>query len=313
MTIGVDLQEETRAFNDALRALTEMLPPIETLPVELVRRGRYEEGGIFPPPQFVDEARWVDIPSRGGSLRARVISPEGEVRGVYLHIHGGGWSIGAADQQDVLLQLLAREAQLVVASLEYRLAPEHPFPAAPDDCEDAAVWLLDRGAEELGAPCALAIGGESAGAHLSALTLLRLRDLHGTSDPFGAVNFVYGAFDLGGTPSRRRAADSLVLTDSNMRWFTENFLPGLDDEQRRDAAISPLYADLSGLPPAHFTIGTADPLLDDSLFMAARWEAAGNDADLRVYADGIHGFNAFPTGLALAANTAQIEFLRDAF
>jgi acetyl esterase len=94
-----------------------------------------------------------------------------------------------------------------------------------------------------------------------------------------------------------------------MRWFTANFLPGLEGEQLRDPAISPLYADLSGLPPALFTVGTADPLLDDTLFMAARWEAAGNDADLRVYKDGIHAFNAFPTGIALAANMAQVEFL----
>jgi acetyl esterase/lipase len=98
-----------------------------------------------------------------------------------------------------------------------------------------------------------------------------------------------------------------------MSWFTENFLPGLDDAQRRDPAISPLYADLSGLPPALFTIGTADPLLDDTLFMAARWEAAGNEADLRVYADCIHAFNAFPIGIADAANLAQVEFLRSAF
>ena len=77
--------------------------------------------------------------------------------------------------------MLARETQLVVASVDYRLAPEHPYPAAPDDCEDAALWLLDGGAQELGAPAVLAIGGESAGGHLSALTLLRLRDLHGVA------------------------------------------------------------------------------------------------------------------------------------
>jgi acetyl esterase/lipase len=97
-----------------------------------------------------------------------------------------------------------------------------------------------------------------------------------------------------------------------MRWFSDNFLPGLEGDQLRDPAISPLYADLTGLPPALFTVGTADPLLDDTLFMAARWEAAGNETDLRVYADGIHVFNAFPIGIALAANMAQVEFLRAA-
>jgi acetyl esterase len=313
VTLGVDLHEETRAFNEGLRRLIDTLPPIETEPVELTRARSYEEGGIFPPPEFVDEARWVDVPSRGGSLRARVFSPEGEAAGVYIHLHGGGWTIGAADQQDVPLQYLAHATQLVVASLEYRHAPEHPYPAAPDDCEDAVLWLLDGGAEQLGAPAALSIGGESAGAHLSATTLLRMRDLHGVTDAFRAANLVYGAFDLSGTPSRWLLADSLILTDANMRWFTANFLPGLGDDELRDPAISPLYADLRGLPPALFTVGTADPLLDDTLFMAARWEAAGNAADLRVYAEGIHAFNAFPIGIALAANTAQTEFLRGAY
>ena len=313
MAIGVDLQAETLAFNDGLRAFIETLPPIETTPVEVTRSARYEPGGIFPPPEFLDDARWVDVPSRGGGLRARVLQPEGEAVGVYVHLHGGGWTIGAADQQDVPLAMLAHATQLVVVSIEYRLAPEHPFPAAPDDCEDAALWLLDGGAEQLGAPAVLSIGGESAGANLAALTLLRLRDNHGVRDAFRAANLVYGAFDLSGTPSRRLTADPILLTDAGMRWFTENYLPGLDDEQRRDPAISPLFADLRGLPPALFTVGTADPLLDDTLFMAARWEAAGNETDLRVYADGIHAFNAFPIGIANAANVAQVEFLAAAF
>jgi acetyl esterase len=312
VTLGLDLRDETRAFNEGIRELLETLPALETVPVAETRKARYESGGLFPPPVFVDEARWIEIPSRGGALRARVLAPEGEAAGVYVHLHGGGWSIGAADQLDVPLAELARETKLVVASIEYRLAPEHPYPAAPDDCEDAVLWLLEGGAQELGAPAALSIGGESAGAHLAALTLLRLRDRHGVRDAFFAANLVYGAFDLSGTPSRRRLVDGLILTDSNMRWFTENFLPGLDDEQRRDPAISPLFADLTGLPPALFTVGTADPLLDDTLFMAARWKAAGNEADLRVYADGIHAFNAFPTGIGIAANAAQTEFLAKA-
>ena len=184
------------------------------------------------------------------------------------------------------------------------------YPAAPDDCEDAALWLLERGATELDAPATFTIGGESAGAHLSVLTLLRLRDQHGPPDAFRAANLAYGAFDLSGTPSRRLLADPLVLTDAGMTWFTDNFLPARDAEQRRDPDVSPLYADLRGLPPAHFTVGTADPLLDDSLFMAARWEAAGNETDLRVYAEGVHGFNAFPIGIGLDANAAQAAFLR---
>ena len=309
--IGADQREETLAFNELLRELLAGAPGVETVPVENTRRARYEGKSVFPAPVFVDEARWVDVPSRGGGLRARILPPEGEAAGVYLHLHGGGWSIGAADLQDVLLLQLARETQLVVASLDYRLAPEHPYPAAPDDCEDAALWLLDGGAQELGAPPALAIGGESAGAHLSAVTLIRLRDRHGAAGAFRAANLTYGAFDLSGTPSRRLADEhTLVLTDPGMAWFTDNFLPDHDAQARCAPDISPLYADLHGLPRALFTVGTADPLLDDTLFMAARWAAAGNDAELRVYADGVHGFNAFPIGIARAANEAQSEFLR---
>jgi acetyl esterase/lipase len=193
---------------------------------------------------------------------------------------------------------------LVAASVDYRLAPEHPYPAGPDDCEAAARWLVDGGYLELGAPPFFAIGGESAGAHLAVVTLLRLRE----AAAFRAANLVYGAYDLAGTPSRRRFRDALILTGDAMDWFTDNFLPGLDGEQRRAPDISPLYADL-GPAAGCFTVGTLDTLLDDSLFMAARWQAAGNEADLRIYEGGVHGFNAFPTAVAKLANDAQLAFL----
>jgi acetyl esterase len=308
--VGVELRDETLAFNEQLRALLATIPGVETVPPAVTRRARYDGQSIFPAPVFVDEARWIDVPSRGGGLRVRVIAPDGEAKGVYLHIHGGGWTIGAPDLHDADLSRLARDTGLVVASPEYRLAPEHPYPAAPDDCEDVALWLRGGGAAELGAPAALSIGGESAGAHLAVVTILRLRDKHAAPNAFRAANLVYGAYDLGGTPSRWLLADAPVLTDAGMTWFTDNFLPEHPVGQRRDPDISPLYADLRGLPPALFTVGTADPLLDDTLFMAARWSAAGNDADLRVYADGVHGFNAFPIGIGIAANEAQTEFLR---
>jgi acetyl esterase len=197
--------------------------------------------------------------------------------------------------------------------VEYRLAPEHPFPAAADDCEDAARWLVARGPAELGVPDRLALGGESAGAHLAALTLLRLRDLHGITGAFRAANLVFGAFDLTMTPSARRWGDrNLVLSGPIMAFFTDGLLPGLDLEARRAPSVSPLYADLCDLPPALFTAGAVDPLLDDSLFMAARWRAAGGRAELRVWPEAIHGFTAYPLAVARAANDAQFAFLRAA-
>jgi len=288
------VREETRAFNAQLRAVMEALAPVETVPVEESRRARYDGKGIFPGPVFVPEAEWVEA----DGIRVRTFVPDAP-RGLYVHIHGGGWNLGGADLQDVLLRSLMRRTGLTVASVEYRLAPEHPFPAGRDDCVAATRWLVERFAGPF------AIGGESAGAHLATLALLALR---GEVD-FAAANLVYGAYDLSGTPSRRAYDDVLVLTDPGMDWFTENFLPGLDDEARRAPEISPLFADLHGLPPALFTVGTLDPLLDDTLFMAARWQSAGNETDLRVYEEGVHGFNAFPIALGSLANDAQVAFL----
>ncbi len=243
----------------------------------------------------------------------RVLAPEDEATGVYLHLHGGGWVFGCCDEQDERLWALVEATGMCAVSVDYRLAPEHPYPAGPDDCEDAALWLLDRGLAELGVPDRLAIGGESAGGHLAVLTLLRLRDRHGMSGAFQAANLVYGAFDLSMTPSARRWGDRTgFLTTSEMRWFGRSFIGGREEAELRDPEISPLYADLRELPPALFTVGEHDPLLDDSLFMAARWQAAGNEAELRVWPESTHGFTGFPIALARAANATVYAFLSEA-
>ncbi len=313
MTFGGATVGETRAFNEQLERLQSALPPVETVPPEITRAARTAGEGLLPQPVLVARARWLEIPSRGGALRLRVLAPQGEARGAFLHIHGGGWVLGAADEQDLLLEAVAETAGLCAVSVDYRLAPEHPYPAAHDDCEDAALWLLEHGSVELGVPPRFAIGGESAGAHLSVATLIRLRDRHGISGAFAAANLVFGVFDLGGTPSRRSWGDRrLVLTDTGMTWFTSCLAGGRDAQALRDPDLSPLYADLRDLPPALFTVGTADPLLDDSLFMAARWQAAGNRAELRVYEEGCHAFTAFPLEVAREANAAQLGFLQDA-
>ena len=311
--LGLETVDETRALNAEIEAKQSVMPPRETVdPVEL--RGQRRAGTtVFPQTVFSPDARWLEIPSRAGTLRLRVLAPKGEPRGAYLHLHGGGWVIGAADESDVGLQAIADEAGLVGVSVEYRLAPEDPYPAAQDDCEDAALWLLEHGPSELGVPARYTIGGESAGGHLSATTLLRLRDRHGITGAFAGANLVFGVYDLSRTPSNRHFGDRpLVLTSATMAWFADCYVPGGDLEAMRDPDISPLYADLRDMPPALFTVGTADALLDDTLFMAARWQAAGNETDLRVYAEGCHGFNAFPTAVGQLANAAQLAFLRDA-
>ena len=140
--------------------------------------------------------------------------------------------------------------------------------------------------------------------------MLRLRDRHGIRGAFRAANLVFGAYDLSLTPSGRRWGErNLVLSTPILEYFVAAFLPGAGREACRDPELSPLYFDLRELPPALFTVGTLDPLLDDSLFMEARWRAAGNRAELRVWPDAIHGFVAFPLPMANAANAAQYAFL----
>jgi acetyl esterase len=234
-----------------------------------------------------------------GPIRVREIRPE-HPAGVLLHIHGGGWVTGEPALTDLLHEALCDHLRLAVVSVEYRLAPEDPFPAGPDDCEAAAVWLVEQAAAEYGCD-RLLIGGESAGAHLSALTLLRLRDRHGLADRFCGANLVFGAYDLSATPSGMgiglpEGAD--ILDPGRMAYFVELFTPGWTTDQRRSPALSPLYADLTGLPPALFTVGTADHLVDDTLFFADRWARAGNVTDLLVYPDAPHGCIGLPTVLA---------------
>ena len=299
-----EMLAETRAFNGLLAATLATQPSIVALPPAVTRRARREGRGVFPPLVFAERARTVSIPGRGGEIALRIVEPESP-RGAYLHLHGGGWTLGSADGQDLLLEEIARETSLTAISVEYRLAPEHPFPAGPDDCEDAALWLLENHTGRL------AIGGESAGAHLAVLALLRLRDVHGISPrAFSAANLVFGPYDLSGTPSRRLWGDrELLLSSSVMDWFADCFLPGTTLEERRAPAISPLYAELHDLPPALFSCGTWDPLLDDSLFMCARWQQAGNDAALSLWPEGAHAYTAFPIEIGRRSRAEQIAFL----
>jgi acetyl esterase len=310
-----DVLAEIRAFNAELERTLSEATPMETVQVDVVRRLRREGKDVFPAPEYLpDRARERSIPGSGGDVGVRVIAPEGrEAVGAYVHIHGGGWALGAADMQDPVLVELADATGLTVLSVEYRLAPEHPYPAGPDDCEDAALWLLQGGFAELGVPPVAAIGGDSAGGNLAALTLLRLRDRHGIAGAFSAANMIYGVFDLSLTPSARRwGPRRLLLNTPIMEHFLALYVPGMDQEARRDPDISPLYADLADMPPALFSIGTLDPLYDDTLFMEARWRAAGARTELAVHSEAIHGYNAFPLRLTAASRAQQYAFLNAA-
>lgn len=301
---------ETRSANEAIVAAMTGMAEWWDVGAQKVRDARERGEGAFPPAAKSERAKWIEIDGPAGKIKLRAVAPA-KSRGVYLHMHGGGHVLGAADQQDRLLEIIADTTNLTALSVEYRLAPENPYPAGPDDCEAAALWVSDHLSDFGGTK--LATGGESAGAHLSAMTILRLRDKHGRT-PFNAANLVFGVFDLGMTPSARAFGNDerLILRTIDITKFGDAFLPGLSAEQKRTPELSPLYADLSGLCPALFTIGTRDALLDDSLFMHSRWIAAGNRGELDVYPGACHGFLAFPTPQTFASLQRQTAFLNEA-
>lgn len=294
---------DTRAVNARLTSEIAARPTPASL--EEVRHAFVHGLAGIPAAPKSPAAQTLSISGPGGEISLRILVPD-EVRGAYLHIHGGGWMVGTNDMWDDRLERLGREAGLACVSVEYRLAPEHVFPAAVDDCVAAALWLLDHAEARFGTR-QLAIGGESAGAHLSVLTLLRLREV-GRAAAFGAANLAYGCYDLSLTPSIRRAQGTPVIDRASVETFVAGFRGTAD---LRDSAISPLYADLADLPPALFSVGTLDPLVDDTLFMHRRWQAAGNEAELAVYPGGIHAFDSLEGELANAACLRASAFLRD--
>lgn len=249
------------------------------------------------------------VSSEGRSVRLRQTSPAKPPEAGYLHFHGGGWVFGAAAIHDAELADLAHALGIAVFSVDYRLAPEDPFPAALDDAETAARWLTSEGADELGLR-RLAIGGASAGAHLAAIALQRLA-VDGATSKFCAATLDYGIYDLSMTPSQRAANDAPRMSRADLEWFYEQVMPGSETLDRRSATVSPLYGDLRGMPPARFAVGTLDALFDDSVLMAARWAEAGSPATLEVYLEGTHGLSRQANGLGTLARRREAEFLAD--
>lgn len=304
---------ETLAFNARLSALLKGAPAPEAEDISLMRQIRAAGKSILPISGPAPGAVWADLPADqippGGAGQVRLIEAE-HSSGVYLHIHGGGWSIGAPDQSDGRNLTLSRAAGVTVISVRYRLAPEHRWPAQAEDCFAAAAWALDYAAER---GLALVIGGESAGAHLAAVTLLHLRAIGRLAPVAGAV-LSYGAFDLRGTPSVLNwGEENLILSTPITAWCVEQ-LVGETGVDLASPEISPLLADLTGLPPAYFICGTLDPLIDDTLFMAERWRAAGGQATLSIWPGAVHAFDYFVDPkhrlpIAAESDAAQAAFI----
>lgn len=241
--------------------------------------------GVLRDEPKADDASEQIIHGPAGELALRILASP-DARACYLHVHGGGWSLRSTDRQDQTLREFAHAARLAVVAVDYRLSPENPHPAAVADCVAAIHWLMDHGAQELGGSRVI-VGGESAGAHLAALALLVLRDRRELRSVVGA-NLAYGVYDLSMTPSARLWGDErVVVNTADLELFAAQYAP---PERHRLGDVSPLYADLAGLPPALFSCGTRDPLVDDTLFMAARWKQAGNRCALNLYAGAPHEF-----------------------
>jgi acetyl esterase/lipase len=292
-------------LNARIAAALEGLPAPSQVPVADTRRARDEGRSIFGPLSVSGHATDEILDTAAGPIPVRVFRPNGDPSGVYLHFHGGGWALGATHHQDSRLERLMTATQQVVVSVDYRLAPEHPYPAGPDDCEAAAVAVIGSSQPRFGAT-AVTLGGESAGAHLAVTTALRLRDRHGYRD-LRAANLLYGIYDLRLTPSARHyGSRPQVLNTESMRWFIEQFVGSADVEH---PDVSPLMADLEGMPPAIFTVGTNDPLLDDTLFLHQRWRSAGHETLLQEFSDAPHAFDAFDVDISTVALDRVHAFL----
>lgn len=303
------ISEETAAAITSIENTLKTLPSIMDLGAQTVREARKNGQGILAMEPRSEIAEWRKVSELGLEVPVRVFLPE-TVNGIYLHIHGGGHTIGSADSHDQTLANMAEKLNLAVVSIEYRLAPENPWPLPADDCEAAALWLVTNMVQEFGTD-KIVIGGESAGAHLSAVTMLRLRDNHGYTN-FSGANLVYGIYDLSMTPSLRNWGDrNLILNTPICEWFGNNLLPPeqYDLEAKRHPSISPLFANLNGMPPALFTVGTLDPIVDDTLFMAQKWLQAGNKTQLEIYPGGIHAFDVLPISIAREAREKITHFI----
>lgn len=291
---------------------------------------RYREmraAGETPLPKatYLDSAEDMSIPSRdpGRSIPCRILRPHtGPTKAVFLHIHGGGWVLQDEKSQDPALQDIANQTGMLAFSVGYRLAPENPFPAGPNDCYDAAEWLVENAVSKFGAPLGF-VGGESAGGHLSMLVTLYLLQ---HSDPkfadfrFKGLLLHFGCYSMIWMPCvyTFQRPEILVLDRNLMDHYIDVFLPGMSDEDKRHPSISPLFADLEPLrgklPPALFTCGTEDCLLDDTMFMNTKWLMAGGEAVVKIIPGAPHGYIMFPRTMkgsgAEEGLTAVEDFVR---
>jgi acetyl esterase len=280
------LDPQAKALLDAL-AQMEGPPILESEPAEvreaMAALASMSEGADEEVREVVDQT----IPGPGGALRVRIYTPvlatEGAPQACLVWYHGGGWVIGDLDTTDGVCRALCGRSAATVVSVDYRLAPEHPYPAALEDAEAAFDWVRDHADDLYIAPDRIAVGGDSAGGNLAALVAQSRR---------GQVAFqllIYPATDLTNShPSHEENAEGYLLTRDHMVWFTGHYL---GDHDRTDPRVSPLHADdLSGVAPAFVLTAEFDPLRDEGEAYAARLEDAGVEVTSSRYDGMIHAF-----------------------
>ncbi len=285
----MDPQVEALLQMMAAQAEASGAPAMSDLPADVARTGADESFEAFNAgaPEIgsiVDRT----IPGPAGDIPVKVFTPKGAGPfPLLVYLHGGGWVIGSPASHRKLCAELAEGANVVVVSVHYRLAPEHPAPASLDDCVTAIRWSVEHAAELNADGTRFAIGGDSAGGNLTAAACLRLRDEGGPQAKLQLL--LYGAFTMNpNTESCIANGEGKILTRDLMIWFTDHYLSGgasLDDPY-----IAPIKGDLKGMPPARLIVGTLDPLLDDSRLFADALEAAGVPTTLSIYTDMPHIF-----------------------
>ena len=287
VTLDADAAAVLQAVRDAGR------PPYETLTPDEAR-ALYLKGGeaARPVPPDLASVRSLDATRPAGAIPLRVYRPTTlrQTNGrspCLVFYHGGGWVIGDLDSHDVVCRTLAHEGQMLVIAVDYRLAPEHKFPAAVDDAVAATQWIADN-ATSLGIdPARLMVGGDSAGGNLAAVVSLHARE---AGPKIAGQVLIYPATDFAMThPSHSEPETSCLLTHSVIRWFRDHYLNGLSDGE--DWRASPArVANLKGLPPAYVLTAGADPLRDEGDEYAARLRDAGVAVKHETFPGQFHGF-----------------------
>lgn len=259
----------------------------------LLRLGQLGGGRKLARQGLRAETRRVGV--EGDAVPVRIIRPQGKAKALVLDFHGGGWVIGNAQMNDDLNVGMVKACDVIVVSVDYRLAISTPVEGVMDDCLNAARWLLD--AQEF-ADLPVIVVGESAGGHLAVATLLQLQAWPELLRRIRGAVLYYGVYDLTGTASVRAAgAETLVLDGPGMVDALRELTPGLSEEQRREPPLSPLHGDFEGFPPALMFVGELDPLRDDTLELAALW-ARSAEVEAALLPDCPHGFIHFPTPMA---------------